>query len=269
MIGVDCGSSFTDVVVFKEGRLKSTFSIPSSDFSLGVFNSFVKSLGNNRDSVVATGSRVKTSILLKRKKAELVDEIESIAAGARFLTGKKDFVVANVGTGTPIVQVEGFEFKHLGGTGVGGGTLDGLSRLLLGLRKVDGLESLALKGSNVLDLSVREAVGGSVGRIPPNATAGNFAKVFSTRKVSPEDVAFSITNMVGEVVGMTTCIAANGAGKQFVVFTGRTVARNALLRRRIKLVCDLFGLKCLFPKNGEFCTALGAVIAASEKKQKR
>jgi type II pantothenate kinase len=42
-------------------------------------------------------------------------------------------IVVSMGTGTSLVKCDGKEIKHIGGIGIGGGTLAGLSRIMLKL----------------------------------------------------------------------------------------------------------------------------------------
>jgi type II pantothenate kinase len=170
-------------------------------------------------------------------------------------------LVANVGTGTPFVFVDGQKSAHVAGSGVGGGTLAGLARLLLNTR-VEKIEELARKGTPRLDLTVAEAVGGGVGIVGGEATASNFGKAAGAKKVHSEDVALSTVNLVAEAVGTMALLAAKNCGcEKDIVFTGRAVARNRLMQEKIGEVMRLFGGRAVFPENAEYCTAIGAMLA--------
>ena len=54
--------------------------------------------------------------------------------------------VVSLGTGTAIVSVEKDGIRHFSGTGVGGGTLLGLSKHMLGVSRLDTLEAMASRG---------------------------------------------------------------------------------------------------------------------------
>lgn len=263
MIGVDFGSSYTDVAYRRGGRLQ-LHSFESKAFS---FDALQKLVGDG-ESVAVTGAiavveKKNPGILRLGRKARIikVSEIEAIAAGAMHLTGKNKMLVANVGTGTPFVYVDGAAARHVAGTGVGGGTLAGLGRLLLNTR-VEKIEELAKKGTARLDLSVREAVGGGVGIVGGDATASNFGKAADAKKVRSEDVALSLTNMVAEAIGTMALLAARNCGcEKEIVFTGKVTANNALVRERINEVMRLFNGKAVFPENGGYCTAIGAMLS--------
>lgn len=269
MIGVDFGASYTDFVFFHKGKLKA-YAMPSERFSM----KFLEKLLKREDGVALTGG---VAVVKKRNKglAKLgtrmpvheVAEIEAIAEGARVLAGKKKMLVVNVGTGTPIVLVDGKKVRHVIGTGIGGGTLAGLGKLLLG-KRVEELEDWADEGRPNLDLTVFDVAGGPVGIVPGDATASNFAKAERRNgKLKKEDLAYSLLNLVAEALGVMAVLAARSTGAKEIVFTGRVVARNRRVRQRLEAVMKLFGgdLRLTVPKNAEYATAIGALKLAERE----
>ena len=71
---------------------------------------------------------------------EKAEEFIADGLGARFETNLDRMMVVSMGTGTSIVKCDGDDIKHIGGIGIGGGTLQGLSRLLL---KTDDIRQVA------------------------------------------------------------------------------------------------------------------------------
>ena len=263
-IGIDFGASYTDAVVFAGGRVEKTFSVTSDKFASSLLLSeFSGELQEKGVVFNVTGSRKEKKDFLKiagAKKVKQVDEIKAIARGAVFLSGKKRFLTANVGTGTPLVFVDGEKHEHLGGTGLGGGTLEGLAKLLL-KEKVENIEALARRGKNSLDLTVGDILGAEgIGMIPSSATASNFGKATRASKPKREDVARSVLFMVAESIGVAASLAAGKADCGEIVFTGRTVAMNGLFRQRLAETARMFGKKALFPPRAEYCTAIGAAL---------
>ena len=62
-----------------------------------------------------------------------------------------------MGTGTSYVMVDGESLTYLGGIAIGGGTILGLSRLLLNTEDVDAIQELSLKGSvEHIDLRIKD-----------------------------------------------------------------------------------------------------------------
>ncbi len=269
ILGIDQGASFTDVVILRNRKIMYKFSIESDKLkknkkiNIKKLETFLKkNLSKKRISISKiskikiTGSSFKPETILGIN-AQHRNEITSIAKGAKFLSGKNNFIVANIGTGTPFIRVHGQKVKHLGGTGIGGGTIEGISKLVLKC-DVPTTEKLALKGKNSLDLTVGDIVKGGIGMIPKDATASNFGNVKNT-KFSKNDFAFSLINSVAESIAVMTYLAAKSENTKTIIFTGR-VANNKLIRKRISSVLKLFNLKPVFPKNAEYCTAIGAAL---------
>ena len=66
--------------------------------------------------------------------------------GAQFESKLQRMIVVSMGTGTSLVLCDGSEVRHIGGIGIGGGTLSGLSRLLLQTDNINEIIALANKG---------------------------------------------------------------------------------------------------------------------------
>jgi type II pantothenate kinase len=183
-----------------------------------------------------------------------VDEIVAIGRGGLYLSELKKAVVVSVGTGTAVVNAAE-KMQHLGGTAVGGGTLTGLGKLILGISNPLELEELAKKGNaDNVDLTVGDICGGPVGIIPADATASNFAKV--TQSSKPEDIAASLHRMIGQTIGLIANFTSDGKN---LVFIGQPT-KNRLLRKEIQTTLDLFDKQAIFPKKAEWGTAIGAYV---------
>ena len=267
-IGIDFGASYTDAVELKHGLPWKFSSMPSNSSSIKIlaemFGPSASSRRTEKRFAITGGVKLRKEFLKLVRTSGIkfiqVDELQAVAAGAAFLSGKKRFIAANVGTGTPIIFVNGKKFEHLGGTGVGGGTLAGLANLLLD-EKVENLEALAKYGKSSLDLTVFDIVGSGIGIIPANATASNFARARRTRSPAREDLALSLLKLVGETIGVISALAAAKMKCGEIVFTGRPIALNSILRKKVSETVGLFGKKAFFPPKAEYCTAIGAALA--------
>jgi type II pantothenate kinase len=188
-----------------------------------------------------------------------VDEIMATGIGGLLLSGKRQALIVSVGTGTAIIAAldGGKKLNHVGGTGVGGGTVMGLASKMLGINDFKALEILASKGNaNKVDLTVGDIVGGPVGIVPADATASNLARL--DNKTLPEDVAAGIFNLVSQVVGVVSVLAAKSCNlDEDIVFVGRLV-QSPLVSNTIRQTTKMFGLKAFVPENGEYCTVIGA-----------
>ena len=294
MIGVDFGASYVDVAVIERGNLARTYSVPQKYYSHEFLSNILKSemeqgkpIGR-MGKVGITGIRAKSNLgiakirskthigivskrnpilsdMRRKFKATQVGEIAAIALGAGFLTGKTRFICANLGTGTPFVFVDGKKHSHIAGTGIGGGTLEGLGKILIGA-SISEMEGMALKGKNSLDLTIGDLLGGGLGKLPAATTASNFGKISANGKTSNEDIALSIIGMVGETIGVMGALAAKSCGLKEIVFTGRVVDENKLIGGKIASATKLFGIRAIFPADAKYCTAIGAALSAEKNK---
>ncbi|MCD6466031.1 hypothetical protein J7L27_06680, partial [Candidatus Bathyarchaeota archaeon] len=193
-----------------------------------------------------------------------VDEIKAIGLGGLFLAKKDRGLVVSAGTGTALVAAyeEGKIVRHVGGTGVGGGTILGLSRRILGIAEFEVLERMALRGdAKRVDLSVGDIIGGPIGMVPAEATASNFGKL--TRKSDDADIAAGIFNMVSQTIGVIAAMAAKAYNLEDSVIIVGMLAKSRIFSKIIRETAKLFGVKALIPENCEFSGAIGAVISIS------
>lgn len=267
--GLDWGGSFADAVLW-DNQLKATYSVPSRETTAEQLLAGLLNQENvnpeNIDAVALTGGdarRVEQKLL--GVPVAIQDEIASIARGARHVSELPEAVAVSCGTGTAIVyflEDEGFHSLHLGGTAVGGGTLEGLARAWLGV-EVTELEKLAQTG-HALDLTVGDIVGSGIGMVPADATASHLAK--ATKEAKREDAAKSLLHLVAETIGTVASLAADKTGCNELVFTGR-VAKNHVIRERIRKTTKLYGKNTHFPEKPEYATAMGAVLESTTQKK--
>jgi type II pantothenate kinase len=245
ILGLDSGASFTKAVVMNGQKLLAQNLVESKKYSLAWLKSF-----SHYDRIVTKGN-----------------EFECLALGGLYLSKLKSAVVVGCGTGTAVVWArKNKPVVHLGGTGVGGGTIEGLGRLILGLNSAPEIFRLATKGNRTqVDLTVGDILGQGIDRLQPETTAANFAKLKSTKKA---DLAQALAGMVAETIGTVACLAAVKTPEKKIVFCG-LVATNKLIRNYLAGICRLYNLKPVFPKNATYATAIGTVLNTNPKKQTR
>lgn len=269
ILGVDIGGSTTKAVALEDSSLVGFTSVATTDpvaAASGVIGKLLAEYGfklEDVECIAATGGgarrlRIKEVFGIPIVK---VDEIEAVGLGGLALTGKDRVLVVSIGTGTAVVAVEdrGAKIVHVGGTGVGGGTLLGLGRLILNKHTVEALENLAEKGDpSKVDLTVYDIAGGSVGVVPGEATASNFGRV--SDEATEEDLAAAIFNLVGQVIGVLAVFASRIYGmEEHIVVVGK-LASSRLIARAITEVASIFKAHVLFPEKGDYCAALGAAF---------
>lgn len=168
-------------------------------------------------------------------------------------------IVVSMGTGTSLVRCKGKDIHHIGGIGIGGGTLSGLARLLLKTDDVKQITSLALQGHishiNLLigDISAKPLPG-----LPMDATASLFAN--AQANAPREDIAIGLIYMVLQAVGSAAILSANGSDIRDFVLIG-----NLTLLPQCKYVFPMmekvYDVHFIIPKYSEFCTAIGAALS--------
>lgn len=270
IIGIDIGGSTTKIIGFKDDSLISPMLVKAADPISSLYGAFGKFMNNNRlqlddiDFVMVTGvgsSQVKERIFgIPTGRAE---EFYSIGMGGLFLSGIQNAVVVSMGTGTAFVKAEHINVTHLGGTGVGGGTLLGLSSLMLNIRKFDDLIEMAKGGSlSNIDLFVADISKDIIVGLPPETTASNFGKISDL--ASKSDIALAIINLVFQTIGVLSIFAARTDGTKDIVLTGN-LATVPQSKEIFNGLTKLHQVKFHVPIHAEYATALGAAIAYTQK----
>ena len=187
-----------------------------------------------------------------------VPEFEAIGRGGTRLAGRSEGLVVSLGTGTALVSVRGDEARHVApGTGVGGGSLVGLSRALLGTDDWEEIARLASAGDRTrLDVTIGEVVGGPLGALPPSATASHFAKFDANS--AREDVAAALVHMIVEITLTVTLLGLQAAGQNAAILIGRVLA-FAPIRKELEQAAAMFGDLLVLPPRPALATALGAL----------
>ncbi|HET7839369.1 MAG TPA: pantothenate kinase, partial [Rectinemataceae bacterium] len=188
-----------------------------------------------------------------------VDEFRAIGLGGLRLSGEKKALVVSVGTGTAFVRAEGRDIRHVGGSGVGGGTIIGLCSRLAGISDFDAIVEATAGGrlENV-DLALGDISKVAVGNLPADATASNFGKV--SERASGEDLAAGVVNMVFQTVGMIAVMAARAEGVSSAVMVGKST-RLPMARAVLAWISSLYDLRFVVPELAEYATAIGAALA--------
>ena len=277
VIGIDIGGSTTKIVGIRtEGarvELIEPIFVRATDAITSVYGAFGKfTMQNNLalediDRVLMTG--VGSSFIdkpLYSLKCEKVSEFNSVGNGGLYLSGLDEAIVVSMGTGTALMYAkkEGDKVKttYLGGTGVGGGTLLGLSRRMIGVDTIEHLEQLCEVGdlSNV-DLRIKDMSSDHTFQINDEITASNFGKLSDI--ATPNDVALGISNMVGETIAMLAVFAARSYNLKNVVLTGNLTAIKAVVRVFEGLE-SFFDIKFIIPERSQFATVIGAALCDKE-----
>ena len=274
VIGIDVGGSTTKIVGFRTDGSKSELIEPlfvrATDAITSVYGAFGKfSMQNDLslsdiDRVLMTG--VGSSFMDKpiySLDCKKVSEFQCVGLGGLYLSGLDEAIVVSMGTGTALIHAtktgSGTVTEYLGGTGVGGGTLLGLSRQMLGVDTIEHLEQLAADGDlSKIDLRIGDISGDHNFQIGEEITASNFGKLSDI--ANKHDIALGISNMVAETIAMLSVFAARNFNVKNVVLTGNLTALNSVTRVFEGLEKS-FGVKFVIPEMSQFATVIGAALS--------
>ena len=188
-----------------------------------------------------------------------VHEFQATGLGGVRLSGLSNALIASMGTGTSFIHAKDGEYRHIIGSGVGGGTLLGLSSKLSATQEMAALEALARKGDlSRVDLTIGEiAPDGHLG-LAPDLTASNFGSVKSN--VTQADLTLGTYNLVFQAIGTMSVLAAKTVGIQDVVVIG-TLAESAYARDMFARFSEAYGIRYAIPEHAAFATAYGALLS--------
>ena len=265
IIGIDVGISTTKIVGIKNNKVSAPIRITAADPITSLYGAFGKYLHDNDidlsdvEHVMLTGvgaAYIDQPIygLPTSKSQEFIAD----GLGARFESKLDHTIVVSMGTGTSFVKCDGEEMKHIGGIGVGGGTLAGLARIMLNTSDIAQVATLAKQGNiRNIDLTIGDISPQPLPGLPMDTTASNFARAQSD--ASKEDIAAGIIKMVLQSIGSAAWLASLGSDIRDFVLIG-----NLSLLPQCKEVFPalekLYDIRFHIPKYSQYCTAIGAAL---------
>jgi type II pantothenate kinase len=265
VIGIDVGISTTKIVGIKNNKISAPIRITAADPITSLYGAFGKYLHDNDielkdvEHVMLTGvgaGYIDQPIYgLPTSKSQ---EFRADGLGARFESKLDHTIVVSMGTGTSFVKCDGDDMRHIGGIGVGGGTLAGLARIMLNTSDIKTVATLAKQGNaRNIDLTIGDISPQPLPGLPMDTTASNFARAQSD--ASKEDIAAGIIKMVLQSIGSAAWLASFGSDIRDFVLIG-----NLSLLPQCKEVFPalekLYDIHFHIPKYSQYCTAIGAAL---------
>jgi len=257
IIGIDRGASFTDFAVVDSDGLSDIFSIESRSWQR-IKTAYEGLITKHQTRHIDFSGSATGMPMSMKNTITIIAEIDAIGFGGAALANCNECVVVSMGTGSAIVHFANNSAEHLGGSGVGGGTIKGLSSLICGLNDPSQIETLALKGNaSGLNLTISDLGYEQISFLGADMTASNFADIKSKRI---EDQAAAILNLVGETVGIIASICARSVDcRDHIIMVGK-VAENQFIRQVLNLVGKLYRTTFIFPENPGYATVYGAAV---------
>lgn len=270
---IDFGASNTDAAVVIGGTYhawtRRSQGVPTPEMVQEILDAGGVALEQLTLLAVTGGRHMMLPDFLEGVPVVKVGELRAIARGGQALAEAKPelppqpLLVVSAGSGTAMVAACGGEYRHVTGSGVGGGTMLGLGRLLLGHVDPVRLDQQAQQGDpNGADLALRDVVEGPIGSLPGDATAMNFGRVARMGvQPSDEDMAAALVTLVGQVVATLAINAARAAQVEEVVVTGH-LTDMVTMRRVMMRVGDFFGFPLRLHSQAGYATVTGALLTA-------
>ena len=274
VIGIDVGGSTTKIVGFKECDGKRELIQPqfvkANDPITSIYGAFGKFTDENCISLSQIEKVMMTGVgsaYLNRGLYGLdcmkVPEFKSIGLGGLYLSNLNEALCVSMGTGTALVHADaGKDMTYIGGTGVGGGTLMGLSRLLLQAEEIEHITEMASEGNlRNIDLRISDMTKDDMlSELSRDLTAANFGNVSDL--ANKNDIASGLLNMVFETVCMVSVFGARSRSVKNVVLTGN-LAELSYCREKFAEFNEMYkseGLKFIIPPHARFATVIGTAL---------
>ncbi len=271
IVGIDVGGSTTKIVGFNGKTLLTPLSVKATDPVASIYGAFGKFASENKISLSNISRVMITGVgstyidnHIYGIPAEHVDEFFATGRGGLYLSGLDEAIVVSMGTGTAMVHAKGKMASYLGGTGIGGGTLLGLSKKILRMEDVGQISLLAAEGSTEnIDLKIKDITSKNIiPTLSEKATASNFGKISDI--ATNGDFALGIINLVFETIGMMAIFAARGKKLDKIVLTGNLSS----LPQAQRLYSDMgvmFNVDFVIPENSSFATVIGSALMYLEE----
>lgn len=273
VIGIDVGISTTKIVgIDEKGMVISPIRIKATDPITSLYGAFGKYLHDNKikldeiEHVMLTGvgaAYIDEHIYgLPTSKSE---EFIADGLGAKYESKLDRMIVVSMGTGTSLVKCDGENIKHIGGIGIGGGTLAGLSRIMLKTDDIKQITNLAKDGDvSKINLLIKDISAKPLPGLPMDAIASLCGNAKSN--ASREDIAIGLIWMVLQSICSASILSSLGSGiKDFVMIGNLTLLPQC--SRVFPATERLYGVKFHIPKYSEFCTAIGAALCYTNRQK--
>ena len=266
VIGIDVGISTTKIVgIDEKGMVISPIRIKATDPITSLYGAFGKYLHDNKikldevEQVMLTG--VGAAYIDEHIYGFPTSKSEEFIAdglGAKYESKLDRMIVVSMGTGTSLVKCDGENIKHIGGIGIGGGTLAGLSRIMLKTDDIKQITNLAKDGDvSKINLLIKDISAKPLPGLPMSAVASLFSN--AKTNASREDIAKGLIWMVLQCIGSATILSSLESGIKDFVLIGN-LSLLPLCREVYPAMEKVYGVRFHVPKYSEFCTAIGAAL---------
>jgi type II pantothenate kinase len=276
ILGLDFGLTNLDAVLVKDGLIvqgwrQDTRGVASLEILEQITAEHNIDL-KNLTCIGTTGGRHKDLASdFKNIPIFKIGEAQAVGHGGLQMAALDEALVVSAGTGTSMIAARGSSFGHVTGSAVGGGTLLGLAKLLLGTANPVNIAALAANGNPAgVDSTLLDVLGSGIGHLPSDATAVNLGRLVTLEQpATREDMAAGLVTLVSQVISVIALNAANAQNLERIVIVGHLVDLEPI-RAAIERVWGFYGVKLppIIPESRGFATAFGAALEAEIEHQK-
>ena len=259
------------------------------------FFKLVKNLNNivkiNEMDLTGGGAYKYNDIIKKNFDIELIkhDELQSLKYGYLFMNNYKSFyeiennnikevpenikfphISANIGSGVSILKISSPEkYERVGGTLVGGGTLIGLSKLIIGIDDYDEIVELASKGNNEnVDLTKKDLLKENEELKTDNDIISSLGKVYQyvlngkKDEIKKEDIALSLLNMICYHISQYTVLYAKQSNIDTIYYFGTFIKKNSIVDKILNQASKHWNknIKVRFNNFGGYLGTIGTLL---------
>lgn len=273
ILGIDIGGTTTKIVgLQRDGGVLSTLRVRAEDPLTSLYGALGSYMTQNQLALGDVARVVLTGVGASYVQGDIyglptcqVDEFSASGMGALALSGQEKAVVATMGTGTAFLWAEqNGTVRHLCGSGIGGGTLGGLCRKLVGMERFGQIKKLAEQGDLAqVDLTIQDIAQNHTAALDPSLTAANFGNL--AEDAAPADLAAGTVNLVLQAIGTMTVLACQCCGSKTVVLIG-AMTTLPQVQTNFDNFERLYGIHYIVPEKATYATAIGAGLYSLAQK---
>lgn len=276
ILGLDFGLTNLDGVLVKDGQLfRGWRQDTQGAASLELLEDILRAQDIDLSSLTCIGTTGGRHKDLPESYQNLpihkIGEAQAVGHGGLTMAQLEQGLVVSAGTGTSMIAARGSSFQHVTGSAVGGGTLLGLAKLLLGSSNPLEIAALAAKGNPAgVDSTLNDVLGGGIGHLPSDATAVNLGRIVAlSEPAKPEDMAAGLVTLVSQVIAVIALNAASAQQLERIVIVGHLVDLEPI-RAAIQRVWGFYGVEqpAIIPESRGYATAFGAALEAGLEQEK-
>ncbi|CAI2372292.1 unnamed protein product [Moneuplotes crassus] len=262
-------------------------------------------LVNEKSIIQATGGGAHkySSLFMDELGIEVIknDEMESLVKGMVYLQDNikdacftyteeegKEFqeesnmyprILVSIGSGVSIIKANSQDsYERVAGSMIGGGTLVGLSNLLLHINDFNKIQDFSKKGDHtVVDTIVKDLYDSNIDSLQEDTIATSFGKIATIQtdditesSVKQEDIASSLVCMISYNIGQITYLCCKLHKVQKVYFVGNFVKQHEYTMDRLTMAFDFFArkeIKCMYMSHDGFLASIGALVSDKQSNE--